>query len=140
MRNLIPLLATLLGTLLSVTSTTIAYAESSAAVADRGNGASERGSSAIVVIWNQALLNIVNNAADAMTTGGTLTVTTRSEGGGSALALDVCDDGTGIAPHMLQQVFDPFVSTKRDGSSSSDATSPQDAGFDQADPEGGRSA
>src|SRR2546423_1518054 len=59
MRNLIPLLATLLGTLLSVTSTTIAYAESSAAVAGRGNGASERGSSAIVVIWNQALLNIV---------------------------------------------------------------------------------
>ena len=59
MRNLIPLLATLLGTLLSVTSTTIAYAESSAAVADRGDGASERGSSAIVVTWNQALLNIV---------------------------------------------------------------------------------
>src|SRR4029077_14639244 len=59
MRNLIPLLATLLGTLLSVTSTTIAYAESSAAVAERGDGASERGSGAIGVTWNQALLNIV---------------------------------------------------------------------------------
>jgi len=63
MRNLIPLLATLLGTLLSVTSTTIAYAESSAAVADRGDGASERGSSAIVVTWNEALLNIVKTPA-----------------------------------------------------------------------------
>jgi membrane-associated phospholipid phosphatase len=59
MRNFIPLLATLLGTLLFVTSTTIAYAESSTAVADRGDGASERASSAIVVTWNQALLNIV---------------------------------------------------------------------------------
>jgi hypothetical protein len=57
MRNLIPLLATLLGTLLSLTSTTIAYAQSPAAMANRG--ASARGSSAIVIAWNQALLNIV---------------------------------------------------------------------------------
>ena len=57
MRNLIPMLATLLGTLLSLTSTTIAYAQSPGAVADRG--ASARDSSAIVLAWNQALLNIV---------------------------------------------------------------------------------
>ena len=38
---------------------------------------------------------------------------TRRDGG--AIALDVCDDGTGIAPDMLERVFDPFVSTKRDG-------------------------
>ncbi len=63
--------------------------------------------------FRQALLNVVNNAADAMTTGGTLSVATRRDGW--AIALDVCDDGTGIAPDLLERVFEPFVSTKRDG-------------------------
>lgn len=65
--------------------------------------------------FRQALLNIVNNAADAMPTGGTLLVATRRIDGDAAIALDVCDDGTGIAPELLDRVFDPFVSTKRDG-------------------------
>ena len=64
--------------------------------------------------FRQALLNVVNNAADAMTAGGTLRLTTRREGA-ATIALDVCDDGTGIAADMLERVFDPFVSTKRDG-------------------------
>jgi signal transduction histidine kinase len=29
--------------------------------------------------------------------------------------LDVCDDGTGIDTAILPRVFDPFVSSKRDG-------------------------
>jgi signal transduction histidine kinase len=65
--------------------------------------------------FKQALVNIVNNAADAMTTGGTLQVASRAIAGEAAIALDVCDDGAGIAPDMLDRVFDPFVSTKRDG-------------------------
>jgi signal transduction histidine kinase len=65
--------------------------------------------------FRQALFNVVNNAADAMPTGGTLLVATRRVEGDAAIALDVCDDGTGIAPDMLERVFDPFVSTKRDG-------------------------
>jgi len=65
--------------------------------------------------FRQVLINIVGNAADAMTTGGTLRVTTRPGGGGSTVVLDVCDDGVGIDPAIRARVFDPFVSTKRDG-------------------------
>src|SRR4029077_503090 len=59
MRNLIPHLAVVLGTLLSIAPTTIAYADSPATTADPGTRASERGSGAIVVKWNRTLLQIV---------------------------------------------------------------------------------
>jgi signal transduction histidine kinase len=65
--------------------------------------------------FRQALINVIGNAADAMTTGGTLRVGTRSGAGGSTIVLDVCDDGVGIDPSIRDRVFDPFVSTKRDG-------------------------
>ena len=59
MRNLLPLMATVLGALLSLAPTTLAYAQSPATVTNRGQSASERGSSKIVIAWNQALLDIV---------------------------------------------------------------------------------
>jgi signal transduction histidine kinase len=65
--------------------------------------------------FRQVLVNILGNAADAMTTGGVLSVSTRSGAGGSTVVLDVCDDGVGIDPAIRDRVFDPFVSTKRDG-------------------------
>jgi len=65
--------------------------------------------------FRQVLINIVGNAADAMTTGGTLRVSTRRDAGGSTVILNVCDDGVGIDPAIRDRVFDPFVSTKRDG-------------------------
>ena len=61
----------------------------------------------------QALLNVLMNASEAMPTGGTLRVASRSAG--DAVLLEVCDDGIGVDPDMIQRVFDPFVSTKRDG-------------------------
>jgi signal transduction histidine kinase len=61
------------------------------------------------------LINVLGNAADAMTTGGMLRITTRHAAGGSTVLLDVCDDGIGIDPAIRDRVFDPFVSTKRDG-------------------------
>jgi two-component system sensor histidine kinase HydH len=63
----------------------------------------------------QALLNVVLNGADAMPFGGTLTVTTRAADGGTAAEVEICDDGVGIPPEIVDRVFDPFVSTKRDG-------------------------
>jgi signal transduction histidine kinase len=65
--------------------------------------------------FRQALLNVIVNAADAMPTGGTLGVASRRSPGGSTVELDVCDDGIGVDPAVLDRVFDPFVSTKRDG-------------------------
>jgi signal transduction histidine kinase len=65
--------------------------------------------------FRQVLLNVIGNAADAMPTGGTLKVATESGDGGSMLVLDVSDDGVGIDPTIGSRVFDPFVSTKRDG-------------------------
>lgn len=63
----------------------------------------------------QALLNIIGNAADAMPTGGTLSVAAGIAADASEVRLDVCDDGIGIDPAILPNVFDPFVSSKRDG-------------------------
>ena len=65
--------------------------------------------------FRQMLINVLGNAADAMTNGGKLQVTTRCATDGSTLVLDVCDDGSGIDPAIRDRLFDPFVSTKRDG-------------------------
>lgn len=65
--------------------------------------------------FRQALLNLIINAADAMTDGGTLRVGATRTQDGAMVVLDVCDDGTGIDPTVADRLFDPFVSTKRDG-------------------------
>ena len=61
----------------------------------------------------QVLTNVFVNAIDAMPTGGTLIVNTRSDGG--EVIIEVDDDGVGIDPGMVTRVFDPFVSTKPEG-------------------------
>ncbi|HVL67375.1 MAG TPA: ATP-binding protein [Vicinamibacterales bacterium] len=62
-----------------------------------------------------ALLNLIANAADAMVSGGTLSVSTARAEGGRSAHLDVCDDGSGIDPAVADRLFNPFVSTKHDG-------------------------
>ncbi len=61
----------------------------------------------------QAILNVVNNAADAMPAGGRLTVTTRRAPGG--VALEIADDGEGVPESARAHVFDPFFTTRPDG-------------------------
>jgi len=61
----------------------------------------------------QVLTNVFVNAIDAMTKGGALTVSTRSDG--AEVIIEVDDDGVGIDPGMVTRVFDPFVSTKPEG-------------------------
>lgn len=63
--------------------------------------------------FKQALLNVINNASDAMPDGGMLQIETSASG--NRIRLDVCDDGTGVDPAVLPRVFDPFVSTKSNG-------------------------
>ena len=60
---------------------------------------------------NQVLLNLLTNAAQAMNAGqGVITLTTRRDGDG--VAVEVADNGAGIAPEVLPKIFDPFFSTK----------------------------
>jgi signal transduction histidine kinase/CheY-like chemotaxis protein len=67
-----------------------------------------------------AILNLCFNARDAMPAGGRMRVaagnrTTRDERlgiDGDYLAIEVSDNGEGIAPELLSKVFDPFFTTK----------------------------
>ena len=63
---------------------------------------------------NQVFLNLITNAAQAMEGSmGTITLATRKEGDG--IAVEVADNGKGIAPDVLPRIFDPFFSTKEIG-------------------------
>ena len=59
-----------------------------------------------------ALLNLVINARDAMPGGGTLRLQTRRDEGGSQLRIDVADTGRGMEPTVRERVFEPFFTTK----------------------------
>ncbi len=59
----------------------------------------------------QVLLNLVNNAVDAINAeGGTVRVTTSREN--ATVRLSVSDTGIGIAEANLARIFDPFYTTK----------------------------
>jgi signal transduction histidine kinase len=61
----------------------------------------------------QLLLNLLFNAADAL--GGKGRIEVRAHNGGGVVELVVEDDGPGIDREILDQVFDPFVTTKAAG-------------------------
>jgi len=61
----------------------------------------------------QLLLNLVQNSLEAMGDGGKVTLCTFSNSGETVLA--VTDEGTGIAPEILEKMGTPFVTTKENG-------------------------
>ncbi len=61
----------------------------------------------------QVVLNLGLNAVQAMARGGTLIVTTDREGG--SVKISIVDDGPGIAAELIETVFDPYVTTKPEG-------------------------
>lgn len=63
----------------------------------------------------QVLVNLVQNAAQALTDGGTITVASKPAAGGIATLVTVTDDGPGIPPSDRARVFDPFFTTKAPG-------------------------
>jgi len=63
----------------------------------------------------QVIINLLINGVEAMTTGGTLTVSTKILRDSKEMLLTVSDTGTGIPPEILPQIFDAFVTNKRAG-------------------------
>lgn len=62
----------------------------------------------------QAVLNLLTNALDASPHGGAITISARQVGGSAQVA--VRDTGSGIQDDVHEQIFSPFVSTKKTGS------------------------
>jgi two-component system, NtrC family, sensor kinase len=60
-----------------------------------------------------ALLNLVSNALDAMPQGGHLTI--RLGRDHDRVTIAVADTGTGMAPELVERVFEPWVTTKPPG-------------------------
>jgi len=63
----------------------------------------------------QALLNLLINAMQAVETLGTARSETHVEADGATVAVAISDDGAGILPEDLEKIFDPFFSTKPQG-------------------------
>src|SRR5690606_34739638 len=66
----------------------------------------------------QALLNLIRNALEAVAERkdgqGRVTVRTRKHPEGQ-IEVSVCDNGPGVAPGILERLFDPFCTTKEAG-------------------------
>lgn len=63
--------------------------------------------------FRQALLNVCLNAVEAMGGGGELRLIIHRQG--NRMHLDVCDNGPGIPPDILNRIFDPYFTTKSQG-------------------------
>jgi signal transduction histidine kinase len=61
----------------------------------------------------QVLLNLILNAADAVSAGGHIRV--EAVRAAQGVRLSVADDGPGIAPEVRERLFEPFVTTKEVG-------------------------
>ena len=58
------------------------------------------------------LVNLVTNAIQAMSPGGTLSFRTNFKENPDHIIIEIEDTGTGISPEFLSNIFDPFFSTK----------------------------
>jgi signal transduction histidine kinase len=67
----------------------------------------------------RVLINLLNNAVDAIDEGGTVTVAARvsapPEAPRPGVAIEITDTGRGIPPELLPSIFDLFVTTKAPG-------------------------
>jgi len=63
----------------------------------------------------QVFLALIMNAIDAMPRGGNLWIETALSNDETEIKIQVRDDGAGIAPDVLAQIFEPFLTTKESG-------------------------
>jgi len=61
----------------------------------------------------QALLNLVNNALEASPQGGEVVL--RSQVKGTCITIEIIDQGDGIPKERHDEIFTPFVTTKKEG-------------------------
>jgi signal transduction histidine kinase len=63
----------------------------------------------------QVMLNLFMNAIESMNLGGSIIVQTRNIPEQDQILLSVADTGTGIAPEVFDDIFNPFVTSKETG-------------------------
>jgi two-component system nitrogen regulation sensor histidine kinase NtrY len=63
----------------------------------------------------RVLVNLLDNAVEAMGGEGTVTISARSSSSSGTIRLEVADDGPGIRPEDRDRLFLPYFSTKRRG-------------------------
>ncbi len=61
----------------------------------------------------QILLNLIDNALDAIGHDGKVTITTSQVG--QDIAIQIADNGPGIPPEVMKRIWDPFFTTKEQG-------------------------
>jgi len=65
---------------------------------------------------HQVFLNLVNNSCDAMPNGGELEIATRYLSKNQQVEIMFSDSGAGIAPNVVEHLFEPMFTTKQSGS------------------------
>ena len=68
-----------------------------------------------VAQMRQIIMNLVKNAADAVSTGGRVVVSVARDTSRDGSVLAVTDDGPGIPDEVLPEIFEPFMTTKDHG-------------------------
>jgi signal transduction histidine kinase len=63
----------------------------------------------------QALLNVMSNASEAMTKGGTLSIEVMKSKEDGFIDVVIQDTGCGIPKEDLKNIFEPFFTTKEEG-------------------------
>lgn len=61
------------------------------------------------------ILNLAINAMEAMGDGGTIIFRTRKDEQKEKFIVEIEDNGHGIQPELIQKIFTPFFTTKKDG-------------------------
>ncbi|KAB2896931.1 MAG: PAS domain-containing protein [Kofleriaceae bacterium] len=64
---------------------------------------------------NQVFMNILTNAAQAITGTGWIEVSIHTLDDGATIRVEICDSGPGIKPELMAKISDPFFTTKEVG-------------------------
>jgi two-component system, sporulation sensor kinase E len=65
---------------------------------------------------HRVFLNLVNNSCDAMANGGQLDISTHYSQQRDSIEIMFRDSGVGIAPNVIEHLFEPMFTTKQSGS------------------------